>query len=165
MEKKIVIAKIVNTIGLKGELRVIADKSNAERLYNVQEVFIEGFNEKFKISKVRPAGKNLAIKLQGYDVIEQVEKFKGRDILLDAENDFVLLQDEYYIEDLLNCSILVDGKLAKIVAVDNYGATDIFTFELDGKEMQIPFVLDFFEKIDVENKILVASKQFFEGVV
>ena len=165
MEKKIVIAKIVNTIGLKGELRVIADKTNLDRLYHIKEVYIQGFDNTFKLSKVRPASKNIAIKLDGFDTIEQVEKFKGRDILLDAENDFKLLDDEYYIEDLLNCNILIDGKFAKIISVENYGAGDIFVFELDGKEMQVPFVLDFFDKIDIQNKVLVASKHFFEGVV
>ena len=165
MKNKIVIAKIVNTIGLKGELRVVADKSNTERLYDVKEVYIQGFDKKFVLSKVRPASKNLAIKLDGLDTIEQVERFKGKDILLDAETDFKLVEDEYYIDDLLDCNILVDGKLAKITAVENYGAGDILVFELDGNEMQIPFVLDFFEKIDIQNKVLVASERFFEGAV
>ena len=165
MEKKIVIAKIVNTIGLKGELKVVVDLANAKRLYDVKEIYIQGFDDKFKLSKVRQAGKNLAIKLDGFDTIEQVEKFKGREILLDAENDFKLLENEFYIDDLLNCNILVNGKLAKITAVENYGAGDILVFELDEKEMQIPFVLDFFDKIDIKNKVLVASERFFEGAV
>ena len=65
----------------------------------------------------------------------------------------------------LDCEILVNGKKAKITAVENYGATDILVFELDGAEMQIPFVLDFFDNIDIQNKTLVASEHFFEGAV
>ena len=165
MEKKITIAKIVNTIGLKGELKVVVDKINEERFFNLKEIFIQGFSDKFKLAKIRQAGKNIAIKLVGYDAIEQVERFKGRDVLLDTENDFQLLENEFFIDDLLNCDILFNGNKAKIIAVENYGATDILVFELDGTEMQIPFVLDFFDKIDIQNKVLIASEHFFEGVV
>ena len=97
--------------------------------------------------------------------IEKVEQFKGRSILLDAETDFKLLPDEYYIEDLIGSVIEIKDQTATITAVDNYGAGDILTFELNGQEMQIPFITDFFDLIDVQNKRIVASEHFFEGAI
>lgn len=165
MEQFIEIGKIVKTIGLKGELKVIADKNNTQRILNSSKVFIEGYNNAFTIAKVRNAGNNLAIKFVDYDSIEQVEQFRGKSIFLDAENDFELLPDEYYIEDLIGSVIEIKGQVATIVDVNNYGAGDILTFEFNGQEMQIPFITDFFDVIDVQNKRLVASEHFFEGAI
>lgn len=165
MENKIEIAKIVNTIGLKGELKVVAEQTNAQHLFQAKQIYIEGYNSAFDLAKTRQAGKHYAITLAGYNTIEQVEQFKGKNIYLDAETGFTLQQNEFFIDDLLNCNILVNNKLAKIVDIENYGAGDILVFKLDGAEMRIPFVLDFFEKIDIDNKVLVANEHFFEGAV
>ena len=165
MKNKIIVGKIVNTIGLKGELRIVADRNNAERISGAKRIFVEGFDDSFVLDKIRVAGKNYAVKFAGFDKIEDVEIFKGKNLLLDMAVDFKLLEDEYYVDDLLQCNILIGDVVAKIVEIDNYGAGDIISFVYNGKEMQIPFVLDFFDKIDIKNKVLVASKRFFEGAV
>jgi 16S rRNA processing protein RimM len=117
------------------------------------------------LSKVRPAGTNYAIKISGLDDINDVEKFKGHNILVDFDTDYELKENEFMVDDLVGSKIVVDGKQAIIVDVENYGAGDILVFELEGKEMRVPFVLKFFDSIDISSKTLVASKHFFEGAV
>jgi 16S rRNA processing protein RimM len=162
---KVVVGKIVNTIGLKGELKIVCTVENLGKISDAEKIYINGFDESFVLSKVRPAGTNYAIKISGLDDINDVEKFKGHNILVDFDTDYELKENEFMVDDLVGSKIVVDGKQAIIVDVENYGAGDILVFELEGKEMRVPFVLKFFDSIDISSKTLVASKHFFEGAV
>ena len=161
--EKFEVGKIVNTIGLKGEMRVVADANNKQRLMDAKTVFVDGAG--YQIANCRVAGKHLAIKFVGFDAIEKVEHFKGKDVFMDLQGGFELLEDEYFVDDLVGCQIVAGDKIATITGIENYGGGDIITFVMDGKEHQIPFIMHFFDEIDVANKKIIASQHFFEGVV
>lgn len=165
MENKVIVGKIVSTIGLKGEVRVVTTSENAERLQNANVVFISGISDEFVCERVRTAGKSYAIKFANLNKIEDVEGFRGRNLLLIANTDYKLAEDEYFVDDLIDCKIQIGNDLAVITDVENFGAGDILVFELNGTEMRIPFLTNFFDKIDVQNKLLVASEHFLEGAV
>lgn len=159
------IAKIVNTHGLKGQLKIlpsIDDKSIFEKLSKFE---ISGVAEQFECERIVKSGNVYLLKIVGLDDINLVEKFKGHDIVLE-QDDIKLSKGEYFVSDLIGCKIVFEQKeLGVIKAVENYGAGDILVFADGKKEMSVPFVDCFFDKIDVENKSLLANKNFFEGVV
>ena len=160
--EKYKVGKIVNTFGLKGELKVLFDE-----YVKLNEFFIGGVETKFKCEKQIDSKKFTKVKMQGFDDINQVTQFIGRDIFIESEAESEILdEDEYYVDDLIG-SNLFDGEkfLGTIIDVENYGASDIFVFESDGKEMRVPFVLDYFENIDIKNKTIKITKKFYEGAV
>lgn len=165
MENKVVVGKIVSTIGLKGEVRAVTTPENAERLQNASIVYISGINKEFVCERVRVAGKSYAIKFQNLNKIEDVETFRGRNLLLEADIDYQLDEDEFFVDDLIGSKIQINNEFATITDVENYGAGDILVFELNGSEMRIPFLTHFFDNIDVQNKLLIASNRFSEGAV
>ena len=63
--------------------------------------------------------------------------------------------------------VVVDGErqIAAVLSVENFGASDILVLDMNGKECRIPFVDEFFEYIDKENKTLGIKKIFYEVVV
>ena len=155
------VGRIVNTFGLKGELKVLMDN-----YVKLDEFYIDGIDTKFKCEKQVDKKGYVKIKMYGYDDINLVTQFVGLKIFAEEFKTQELGEDEYLVSDLIGLKIFFENQeLGTITAVENFGATDIFVFEKDKEEHRVPFVLDFFEKIDTQNKTIVATKKFFEGAI
>ena len=162
-----VIGKIVNTFGLRGELKVLTENREYQKFDNLKEFFIDGFEEKFVVEKIIvKKDQFIKLKIKGYDDINQVTKFKNRNIFVKETQKKDLEEGEYLVEDLIGCQ-LFNGKdfLATLVDVENFGATDIFVLNINGKEARIPFVSDYIKNIDIENKRIDITEHFYEGLV
>ena len=164
--EKIEIGKIVNTFGLKGELKVLPNPNCEKYFENLQNFEISKFDEEFVCEKVSTKqDKFVKLKIKDFDDINDVTKFNNHSIYVKTFEKPELEENEFLVEDLIDCEIFLDGKnIAKIVDVENFGATDIFVLEYNGKEARIPFVEDFFDKLDTKNKKITASMHFFEGL-
>jgi 16S rRNA processing protein RimM len=139
------IGKIVNTFGIKGELKVLTynDYFNKNK-----DVYIN--NKKMEIEKVR-FQKNIAIvKFKGLDDMTEAENLKGATIEIDETSAPKLPKDTYYIKDLIGLDVYTDdGKLlGKLDDVFNTGANDIYQI---GKIL-LPATKEVIKKIDIENK-------------
>src|SRR5574344_2525393 len=144
-------------------LPMVTDMSKLKGLYSFLS---DGFSNQFSGEKISFAGQNIKLKIFGYDDINLVLQFKGCNILVDKEKDFSLKQNEYLVSELLGSQI-IDGEkvIGKVNSIENFGATDILVLELFGKEKRVPFVLEYFDEIKPNEKKLIISKNFFEGVV
>lgn len=159
--EKIVVGKIVNTFGLRGELKVLMNQN-----IKLDEFFIEGYENTFKCEKQVNKKGYVKIKIYAYDDINIVMPFVNHNILVDHIGSEKLEENEYLVSDLIGSKILNgETEIGIITNVENFGATDILVFEQDGKEHRVPFVLDFFEKIEPKQKILFITEKFFEGAV
>lgn len=166
MEKH-VIGKIVNTFGLKGELKVLAEKNLEVNFKNLDIFMIKGFDEEFIAEKISiKPNQFIKLKIKGYDDINDVLKFKNKDILIGNFKNVELENGEYLTEDLIGSKIYHNKDvIAEITEVENFGATDILVLNMSGKEARVPFVSTFFEIIDPKNKKLSITDHFFEGLV
>lgn len=124
IEDKVLLAKVVATKGLKGELKL---KSFTEDPLSIVDYDV--FNDKgieFIISSAYLHKGVVVVKIEGFETIEQAEKLVGTSFYINRE-DMPDLEDEtfYYVDliglDALNFS---DEKIGKISAVHNYGAGD-----------------------------------------
>ena len=165
MENKIIIGKIVNTIGLKGELRVIVNNSHIERFVNLYEFKIEGFDKTFICEKSKVFGNKTSLKIKDLNDINLVEMFKNHDFYVVVNEQTQLDEDEFFVKDLIGSKIVNGKEIGTVIDVENYGAGDIIVFIENKKEKRVAFNYYYFKEIDVENKVLVASDNFYEGVV
>lgn len=165
MEQKLCIGKIVKTIGIKGEVKVIGYTDNLSRFKSLTSFFIDENEYMCQSASIRNGF--VALKILGVDCPEQAEKFKDKLIYVDRKNAVKLDTDRYFIADLIDCEIVDDSGnfLGKITDVENFGASDILVFEKDNKEFRVPFLMELFEKIDVEQNVLVATEKFYEVMV
>lgn len=123
MASKIEVGEMVNTFGIKGEIKVYP---YVDYLDQIKKIYIK--NEEFTVSKMRYQ-KNVAImKLKGIDDINLIEKYKGSTVYIDEVDLPELPEGKYYIKDLIGMDVITDeGKvLGKLDDVFNTGANDIY---------------------------------------
>jgi 16S rRNA processing protein RimM len=148
MQEKIEIGKIINTFGIKGEIKVYPYNNLIDE---VKELTIS--NKKYEIEKIRYQ-KNIAIiKLKGLDDISEAEKFKGTILEIDKTEAPELPENTFYVKDIIGLDVYTDeGKyLGKIDDVFNTGANDIYSIG----EILLPATEEVIKQIDIENKKMI----------
>jgi 16S rRNA processing protein RimM len=165
--EKFKIGKIVNTFGLKGELKVLPEQNFENNFKNINKFWIKGYDNTFICEKISiKNGQFIKLKIKGYDDINEVLQFKNKDIYIDSFKEVELEDGEYLTEDLIGSKIYQKGEeIAIITEVENFGATDILVLDMAGKEARVPFVSEFFSKIEPKQKTLAITERFFEGLV
>lgn len=158
-ENKIKIGKIINTHGIKGEVKIIPNSSDTMDLLNYKYFYIDGESEKFDIKSSRVHKNAVLIKLIGYDNINDVEKFKSKDIYVSTEDFRKLDYNEHLIRDLIGLSVIYkDKKIGEVKDIMQNSANDVIVVSNEqGNEILIPNVSEFIKKIDLENKNIIVN--------
>ena len=100
MSEFVYIGRIVNTQGIKGELRLLSDFEKKERIFkpNIQ-IFIGKEKQSETIKNYRHHKQFDMITLEGYQDINEVLKYKGQNVFVKREV-LNLKEEEYRYEDL-----------------------------------------------------------------
>lgn len=167
MENYFVIGNIVNTQGIKGEVRVMPSVDDIERFKLLDHVFVErrGNINEYEIENVRFHKQFVLLKFKGIDNMTDAEKLKGSLVKITEDMALPCDEDEYYIRDLYDMEVVTeDGeKLGVISDVIFTGANDVYAVKPDeGKEILIPAIKDCIINVDVENKIMTV--RLLEGL-
>ncbi len=148
MIERMELGKIVNTFGLKGELKVWP---YVDYISKVKKVYIN--NVQMEIEKARFQKNIFVIKLKGIDTIEEAEKLKNHVLEMNRIDAPELQKGTYYISDLIGFDVYTDeGQLlGKLDDIFNTGANDIYQV---GKIL-LPAIKDVIKQIDIENKKII----------
>lgn len=100
--------------------------------------------------------KNMVIlKFKGYDNINEIEKYKSRDLLITRDQAVDLAPDEYFITDLIGLAVVSDQgvELGTLKDVLETGANDVYVVAMkDGKELMLPAIGDCILNVDLEQR-------------
>lgn len=151
--KYINIGKIVNTHGIKGELRLLSDFKYKDKVFIKDfPIYIGKDKVKEKIVSYRPHKQFDMICLEGYTNINEVLKYKGLYAFVN-QDDLKLDDNSYLNEELLNLDVIVDNKtIGKISSVEKNASQELLVVKNHDKQYLIPYVDYFVEKIDIKNK-------------
>jgi len=144
------IGKIVNTHGIKGELRILSDFRHKDKVFKIGMKFYVGKEkEEFIVNSYRFHKIFDMVTFKGFNNINDVLYLKGRQVYINKE-DLVLDDGEVYIEDLIGYDVIIGEKvLGKVTGVMyNSKAND----NLKVGDVLIPYVKDLIIKIE-DNKI------------
>lgn len=156
----VVIGKIVNTRGLKGELKVVNFSDFIESRYkkgNEINIFCEASKEYFKetIASFSQSEKFVYVKFSKLNTIEAVEKYKNCLIVCDVDDLDELEEDSYHYHQLINLIVYYEKKEIGIIReVITIASKDLIRVGTDKKNFLVPFEDEFIEKIDLENKAI-----------
>ncbi|AKO93862.1 ribosome maturation factor RimM [Priestia filamentosa] len=169
MEKWLNVGKIVNTHGVRGEVRVISRTDFPEERYKVgNELYIFKGNEEIKVVVAsHRQHKNFdLLTFEEYHNINQVEAFKNC-LLKVPSSDLVELEEgEYYFHEIVGCEVYTEegnlvGTIKEILAT---GANDVWVVKASGrKDVLIPYIEDVVADINVEEKRVIINEM--EGLL
>lgn len=141
------IGKIVNTHGLKGEIRIISDFKYKKDVFKTNNVVYIN-KEKYIIKSYRFHKIYDMITLDSINTIEQAEELKGLNVYIDR-TDYKF--DGYLNEDLIGLDVydneILKGKIVDVVKTIN---NDLLVIEGNKRHM-VPNIPEFIKKIDLEN--------------
>ena len=168
MEKYLEIGQIVNTFGIKGQVKVNPFTDDIKKFEKLKEIYIEKKNELklFQIEKVNYSKNMVILKLKGIETPEEAEKLRNSYIKIDRKNAKKLPEATYNIADLIGLDVYTDENklLGKLDYIYNAGSSDIYVVKDEqGKEILLPAIKDVLKQVDLKNgKIIV---HIIEGLI
>ncbi|MBQ3426383.1 MAG: ribosome maturation factor RimM [Clostridia bacterium] len=154
-DNKLEVGKIVNTHGLRGEVKVVPWMDAAEDFEELTHIYIKTRHELISatVAAVRYQKNNLIVKLREYDDINEIEQYKGC-VLLAERSELPELEDgAHYIVDLIGLDVYTEeGEYVGVIAdVFNTGANDIYDVKREGKRnLLLPVIDDVVKDIDMD---------------
>ena len=165
-EDIVAIGKFQKTHALQGELNAIVD---VQEDYAEDDkpfiVDVDGIYVPFYIESIRPKGStSYLVKLAGVDSQEEAQQFVNKEIYAMRSDliDYFETDGEAFVDpDDIEGYEVVDsrlGDLGKVKEVNDATANVLLVVDTpDGDELLVPFVDEFVEEIDQDNKRIVVS--------
>ena len=160
MQKRLEVGQIVNTFGIKGEVKVTPFTDDINRFDDLKKVYVKTRKEDklYKVENVRYHKNMVLLKLEGIENPEQGELLKNAYLEIDREDAIPLEEGQYFIVDLIGLDVYTDeGKLlGKVDDIYNTGANDIYVVKDElGKQILLPGIKDVIKEVKLEDRIIV----------
>jgi 16S rRNA processing protein RimM len=159
MENLLQVGVITQTHGIKGEVKVFPTTDDVNRFKKLKNVILDTGNEniELEIEGVKFFKQYAILKFKGIDNINDIEKYKGKSLLVTRENAVKLKKNEYFIADMLGMKVITEdekefGTLKDVLAT---GANDVYIVQtLDHKEVLLPAIKQCILDVDIENQVM-----------
>ena len=155
------IGKIVNTHGLKGELKIESWSSFDEIRYakgNTVFLKIDNNYVPFTVATYRSHKGFPLVSFEGFQDINLVEKYKFHIVYIDKDERDELEDDEFYSDELLDLDVLDDdsNKIGTVIAVEfTNGAQDNLRVRTsERKEFLVPYVDEFILDVNLDENYI-----------
>lgn len=162
MENFLNVGKIVNTHGLKGEVKVVRITDFEDRFEpgNTLYFFYENSKDpiQLKIQTHRMHKQFDLLQFESYDSINQVEDFKRGMLAISRDQTETLTDGDYYYYEIIGCNVeTTEGEaLGEIVEVLAPGANDVWIVRrANQKDLLIPYIDQVVKEVDTVAKKVV----------
>jgi len=150
--KLIKIGKIVNTHGIKGELRLLSKFPYKDKVFVKDMTIYINKETKEVINTYRKHKTFDMITLKGYSNINEVLKYKGKNVFVEASS-INLEENKYLDEELIGLEVIYEDKKQGIIKdIERYEKTVLFVIKGEEKEYLIPYNYNIVDKVDISNK-------------
>lgn len=155
MENLLQVGIISSTHGIRGEVKVFPTTSDSSRFKTLKEVILDTGKEQInlKIEGVKFFKQFAILKFKGFDNINEIEQHKGKSLWVTRENAVPLMEDEYYIADLIGMEVVdeEDHSIGILKDVIETGANDVYAVSLpNGEELLLPAIKDCILDINIK---------------
>ena len=159
MEDLLKVGVITTTHGVRGEVKVYPTTDEPERFLELDYVLLDTGRElrKLEIKNVKFFKNLVILKFKGVDNINDIEKYKGRDLWIPRKEGQELEEDEYYIADLLGMSVVLeDGQeFGTLKDVMETGANDVYIIDsAEHGEVLLPAIKECILDVDLEKNVM-----------
>lgn len=168
MEDLLKVGVITTTHGVRGEVKVYPTTDEPERFLDLEYVLLDTGKElrRLDIKNVRFFKNLVILKFDGIDNINDIEKYKGKRLLVDREHAVKLKKDEYFIADMIGMHVFTEdgAEFGTLRDVLETGANDVYIIDTtDGKEVLVPAIKQCILNVDIEEQKMTIH--LLEGLV
>lgn len=159
MENTLRVGVISSTHGVRGEVKVFPTTDDVNRFKQLKEVILDTGKEQktLEIEQVKFFKNMVILKFKGYDNINDIELYKGKDLLVTRDNAISLEPNENFIVDLIGLSVVTDGgeSFGTLTDVLVTGANDVYVVETpEGREVLFPAIPSCVLDVDLEKAVV-----------
>jgi 16S rRNA processing protein RimM len=169
LDNKISVGKIVNSHGVKGEVKILPFTNLKSLIRELDHVILfNPSNKSFffsKVLKVKDLNRFYVLALQGVTNIDEAKKMMGYEIYTDIENLPCLEEDEYYWFEILESKVYYeDGEyIGQVQEIIETGANEVISVvkeEPNGesKETLIPMTDYYIVELKKDEKTIITKK-------
>lgn len=157
MEDLLQVGAITQTHGIRGEVKVFPTTDDPNRFKKLKEVILDTGKEKvtLEIEGVKFFKQFVILKFKGFDNINDIERYKGKNLYVTRENAVKLKRNEYFIADLIGLEVYDedDQHLGTLSNVIETGANDVYEVKFeDGREVLFPAIRQCILDVDMESR-------------
>ena len=158
MEQFLQVGVISSTHGIRGEVKVFPTTDDPARFKKLKNVLLDTGKERIEleIQSVKFFKQFVIVKFRGIDNINDIEKYKGKSLMVPREDAVQLEEDEYYIADLIGMEVYTDGgRFGTLKDVMETGANEVYIIDSDEHgEVLVPAIQDCSLDVDVEKQTM-----------
>ena len=160
MDNYLRVGVISSTHGIRGEVKVFPTTDDLRRFDDLTEVILDTWKEliPLEVEGVKYFKQQAILKFKGIDDINEIEKYRGKDLLVSRDNAVKLHENEYFIYDLIDSEIITDTgeSLGILTEILTTSANDVYVVKTpDHKEILIPSIKECILNVDVEQKKII----------
>lgn len=155
--KFIYIGDVVNTHGLKGEVRILSEFQYKDQVFKEGfTVYVGRTKEPLVLTHHRVHKNYDMVTFEGLSDINDVIGYKGDSVYINREDIQI---DGYFDEDYIGLSAYVDNKeVGKVTYLLKSKAHDILVIDENGNKNMVPNIPEFVEKVDLKNNKIVIKE-------
>ncbi len=152
MDNIIDVGQIVNTHGLKGEVKV-NPRTDAPEVFEIFDSLYTQDGKKYKVKGVRYQKNCVLLKLEGIDDVDTAQKMKNKVLYADRELFEDLPEDTYLVADIVGLSVkdemMVYGTVEDVITT---GSNDVYAVKTPhSKSIYIPAIKDVIKEINIKD--------------
>lgn len=160
MNAMFTVGRIVNTHGVKGELKVMPTTDDPKRFEKLKSIFVERKTmESYEIQSVRYHKDFVLLKLKGIEDMNAAELLKGSVLKIERKDSLPLKKDEYYICDLFGLKVFTEEEryLGELVDIIETGSNDVYAVRKEDREkdLLLPAIKQVIKQVDIEGQRMV----------
>ena len=159
MEQLLQVGVISSTHGVRGEVKVFPTTDDVKRFKKLKQVILDTGKEHMplEVEGVKFFKQFAILKFKGIDNINDIEKYKGKDLLITRDQAVPLEPGQFFLCDVIDSRVVEEngnpvGILKEVLTT---AANDVFVVTMDdGKEVLLPVIDECVKDIDLENKLV-----------
>lgn len=174
MRKFLRVGKIISLHGIKGEVKVFPTTDDIKRFDDLKKVYIindDDFkndviddNLLYEIENVKYFKNTAILKIKNLNTIEESLKLIKSSLYVGRDNAVKLSENEYFVIDLIGLAVVYQNKsFGKVADIMKTKANDVLVIDYNGKEVLVPLVDVYIDKVDFENKNIMLKN--LEGLI
>lgn len=168
MEKQLQVGVISSTHGVRGEVKVFPTTDDVTRFRQLKKVYLDTGREMLplEIQNVKFFKQFAILKFNGIDNINDIEKYRGKSLMIDRVDAVDLDEDEYFIADMIGMKVCTEdgSEFGTLKDVMETGANDVYIIDsLEHGEVLIPAIRECILDVDMDEERMTIH--LMEGLV